>query len=110
MQISHKKAPHCNFPDPDRRWGGGVLIVVLPVKGGGVLMSYMAVVVPMTIDPRIPKIPGRGTSGFHRSGRHCLHKARSAVRCFSIRMKGELHPTIDQNRLRGGLSCIVRGY
>ena len=47
----------------------------------------------MTIDPRIPTMPGRSISGFHRPGRHCLHQARSAVRCPASRMKGELHPT-----------------
>ena len=29
----------------------------------------------MTIDPRIPTMPGRGTLGFHRPGRRCLHQA-----------------------------------
>ena len=28
----------------------------------------------MTIDPRIPTMPGRSTSGFHQPGRHCLTK------------------------------------
>ena len=51
----------------------------------------------MTIDPRIPTMPGRSMSGFHQPGRHCLHHARSAVRCSASRMKGELHPT--KNRL-----------
>ena len=27
----------------------------------------------MTIDSRIPKVPGRSTPGFHRPGRHCLY-------------------------------------
>ena len=31
--------------------------------------------------------------GFHRPGRHCLHRARSAVRCWASRIKGELHST-----------------
>ena len=31
----------------------------------------------MTIDPRIPTMPGRSTWGFHHPGRHCLHQARS---------------------------------
>ena len=31
----------------------------------------------MTIDPWIPAISGRSTSGFHRPGRHSLHQARS---------------------------------
>ena len=33
-----------------------------------------------TIDPRIPTMPGRSTSGFHRPGRFRVHQARSAVR------------------------------
>ena len=51
----------------------------------------------MTVDPRIPTMPGRNMSGFHRPGRHCWHQARSTVRCPASRMKGELHPT--ENRL-----------
>ena len=34
----------------------------------------------MAVDPRIPTMPRRNTSGF-QPGRHCLHQARSAVRC-----------------------------
>ena len=34
----------------------------------------------MTIDPRIPAMPGRSTSGFHQPGRHCLHQAQSKNR------------------------------
>ena len=58
----------------------------------------------VTIDPRTPTMPGRSTSGFHRPGRHCLHQARSVVRCRASRMKGELHPTM--NRYRSGFPCI----
>ena len=47
----------------------------------------------MAIDPRIPTMPGRSTLGFHQPGRHCLHQARSTVRCSASRMKGELHPS-----------------
>ena len=50
-----------------------------------------------TVDPRIPTMPGRRTSSFHQPGRYCLHQARSAVRCWASRIKGELHPT--KNRL-----------
>ena len=49
-----------------------------------------------TIDPCIPVMPERGTSDFHRPGRHCLHQARSTVRSSASRMKGimgDLHPT-----------------
>ena len=62
-------------------------------------ISWMAVVVQGTIDPRIPMMPGRRTSGFNdqtsgfqQPGGHCLHQARSAVRYSASRMKGELHP------------------
>ena len=41
-----------------------------------------------TVDPRITTTPGRIASGFHGPGRHCLHQARSAVRCSAGRMKG----------------------
>ena len=51
----------------------------------------------MTVDARIPTMPGRSTSGFHRPDRHCLHQAPSAVRCWTSRMTGELHHT--KNRL-----------
>ena len=60
-----------------KRGGEGV------VERGGRRRVYSVVhsVSRMTIDPRIPTLPGRSTSGFHQSGRHCLHQARSAVRC-----------------------------
>ena len=51
----------------------------------------------MTIDPRIPALPGRSTSVFHQPGRHCLHQARSDVRCSASRMKGELHPSKNRS-------------
>ena len=47
----------------------------------------------MTIDPRIATMPGRSTSAFHQPDRHCLHQARSAVRCSASCIKGELHPS-----------------
>ena len=50
----------------------------------------------MTIDPRIPTMPGRSTSGFHHPGRHCLRQARSAVGCSASCMKGELR--LSKNR------------
>ena len=59
----------------------------------------------MTIDPRIPTMSGRSTSGFHQPGRHCLNQARSAVRCWASRMKGELHPS--KNRWQEGLRHLV---
>ena len=59
--------------------------------GGGT--HYHAWSYYMTIDPRIPTMPGWRASGFYRPGRHCLHQGRSAARCWASRMKkGELHP------------------
>ena len=60
----------------------------------------------MTIDPRIPTVPGRSMSGFHRAGRHRVHQARSAVRCLASRMQGELHRA--KNYLSGELLHLVR--
>ena len=48
-------------------------------EGGGVLI-VMHGRSRTTIDPRIPAMPGRSTSGFHRPCRHCLHEARSKRR------------------------------
>ena len=59
----------------------------------------------VTIDPRIPTMPGRSTSSFHQPGRHCWHQARSAVRCSASRMKGEVHPS--KNRSYDGLQHLV---
>ena len=70
------------------RWG--------PIGGGG-YTQFVHGRSRMTIDPRIPTIPGRSTSGFHQPGRHCLHQARSAVRCSASRMKGELHPSKNRS-------------
>ena len=61
----------------------------------------------MTIDPRIPTMPGRSTSGIHRPGRHCLHQARSAFRCWASRVKGELHPT-GEGRAYSFVACLRR--
>ena len=59
----------------------------------------------MTIDPRTPTMPGRSTSGFHQTGRHCLHQARRAVRCSASRMKGDVHPS--KSRSQDGLRHLV---
>ena len=60
--------------------------------GGGVL-DIMHDHSRITTDPRIPTLPGRSTSGFHRPGRHGLHQARGAVRYPASCKKGELRPT-----------------
>ena len=65
--------------------------------GGGVCSILMHGRSGMTIDPRIATMPGRIMSDSHRPGRHCLHRARSAVVCSASRVKGGLHPT--KNRL-----------
>ena len=44
-----------------------------------------------TINPRIPSMPGRSTSGFHRPGTQCLHQARSAVGCSACRLLKNIH-------------------
>ena len=45
-------------------------------------------------------------SGFHRSGRHSVHRARSTVRRSTSRiMEGDLH--ISENHCNGGLPHIV---
>ena len=66
--------------------------------GGGVLdrrnvLDLMLGRSRMTIDPRIPTMPGRSASGFHRPGRHLLAPsfAKRKVRCSASRLKGELH-------------------
>ena len=51
----------------------------------------------MSIDPRIPTMPGQSTSGFHLPGRHRLHQAGYGVRCSASRMKGELHPSKNRS-------------
>ena len=61
--------------------------------GGGSVVITMDGRSRMTIDPRIPTMPGRRKSDFHGPGRYCWHQARSTVRCSASRMKNELHPT-----------------
>ena len=50
-------------------------------NGGAGCTQFVRGLGRMTIGSRIHTIPGRSTSGFHQPGRHCLHQARSAVRC-----------------------------
>ena len=62
----------------------------------------------MTIDPRIPTMPGRSTSGFHPPDRHRVHQAQTAVGCSTSHIKGELHPA--KNHLRGGHRHHMRTF
>ena len=66
----------------------------------------------MTIDPRIPTMPGRRTSGFHRPRRHCLPHARMAVRCSARSMKGEakLFGTAARRGLRTACEADFLAY
>ena len=73
--------------------------------GGGGCTQLVHGLSRMNIDPRIPTMPGRSTSSFNQPGRHCLHQARSAVRCSASRMKGELHPS--KNHSYDGLRQLV---
>ena len=65
---------------------------ILPFQGG-VYSIFMHGRSRMTIDLRIPTMPGRSASGFYQLGRHCLHQARSAVSCLASPMKDELRPS-----------------
>ena len=65
--------------------------------GGGAYSVCAWPCIRMTIDPRIPTMPGRRTSGFHHPGTQCLQKARSAVRGSASRMEGELHPSKNRS-------------
>ena len=67
-------------------------------------LSCMTVASRRAIDPCIPTVQGRNTSVFYWPGRHCLHRARGAVRCWASRMKGELHPI--KKTLFRRVSCI----
>ena len=94
-RITSEERAECS-----KGWGGGL-------RGGcggeGISNSFRY----RTIDPRIPTMPRRSTSGFNRPGRHRLHQARSTLTSSVNRVKGELLPT--KNRLVGrttALSCI----
>ena len=42
----------------------------------------------LTINPRIPTLPGRSTSNFHRPGGCCMFQARSAVKFGMVGREG----------------------
>ena len=91
LEASRKTAP---FHRREEGAGGGGR------AGGGVgwvCTQFVHGLVRMTICPRIATIPGRRTSGFHQTGRHCLHQARRAVRCSASRMKSELHTSKNRS-------------
>ena len=57
-------------PRPEHAGGGGL-------QGGwGGVLDIMHGRSRMITDPRIPTLPGRSTSSFHRPGRHCLYHTR----------------------------------
>ena len=74
-----------------------VLVLFDFPEGGGGVLDIMHGRNRMTVDPRIPTMSGRSSSGLHRPGRCCLPQARSAVRCSASRTEGELH--LNKNRL-----------
>ena len=54
-------------------------LLVRPIwRGGGRCTQFVHGRSRMTLDPRIPTMPGRSTSGFRQPGTHCLHQARGA--------------------------------
>ena len=72
-------------------------------RGGGGYSQLVHGCGHMTIDPRIPTIPGRSPSGSHQPGIHCSHQTRSAVGRSANCKKGKPHPS--KNRSRDGLSA-----
>ena len=77
--------------------------------GGGGCTPFLHGRERIAIDPRIPTMLGRSTSGFHQPGRHCLHQAQIAVRCSASRTEGELHPSKNRsyNELRHLVPTIL---
>ena len=57
------------------------------------------------LDPRIPAVPVRSMSGFHRPGKHGVHQALSAVRCSPSRVSCILPRTTCEADFR--TMCIV---
>ena len=67
--------------------GAGRLGLALALGlGGGVCTQFVHGRSRMTVDPRIPTMPGQSTSGFHHPGRRCLYQARKRREVF-----GESH-------------------
>ena len=76
------------------------------MKGGVLVFMHSRSL--KTIDPRIPTVPRRSTSGLHRPGKRRLHQARGAVRCSASRIEGELRSTESQKS--GGFPHLVRTF
>ena len=75
-------------------------------KGEGV---YSVCAWPNDHRPSHPYYAGtKHVPGFHQPGRHCVGHARSAVRCSTSPMKGELHPT--KNHLWGEPPHFLRFF
>lgn len=49
--------------------------------GRGVNERIFHAIVRRTVDPCIPTMLGRSAPGFHRQDNHCVHQARSILRC-----------------------------
>ena len=89
--YSYYRVFRCNHQSPNKYDSCSISLFKLfqfrhALGGGGVYSVHGRS--RMAIDSRIPTMPGRRTSGFHQPGRHCLHQARSAVRCSVSSIKG----------------------
>ena len=73
------------------------VLLELDGMGGG---KYVLIIMHgrslMAIDALTPTTTGRSKSGFQLPGRHCLHQARSASRCWASRIEGELRPAKER--------------
>ena len=63
--------------------GGGREVCLLLVGGGG-CTQFVHGRSRMAMDPRIPTMPGRGTSGFHQLGREGRGGRNKDFRCFRL--------------------------
>ena len=72
-------APDVSPPHYCERWGWGGRRGCTQAGGGGEFTHVMHGRNRVTVDPRIPTMPGWNTSGFRRPGTHCSHQAQSAV-------------------------------
>ena len=61
-----------------RGWGVGYTLIIIHDR------------TRVAVDPRIPTMPGRSSSLFHRPGRHCLHQARGGGNSSAMRIKDDV--------------------